>query len=776
MRNLSIKYKSNGMFFILFVVIFLAGVMIYYSLEKARKNIEILNMLSRQRTLAQEMAHSVFDFSLAKSQRKTFEEQIQSFDLYITKMREVYMESVIKSSQNAGLKISMDPDSETHSAIPFSATFTRMVNDGLGDTGIFSAEIISEDPINPNQTLKSELDKEANVFLKKSPGRVFSKIVEEEGRSLIKFYRADRAAVPACASCHSALQNKKVKVGDILGVRSYSLAYSKDIYLGKEALNATLDQYESARKAFKQTLDVVKSGKKSRLDSFEKNLTNTQMTLDPRTQDKMMEIERILYELKSSIDSFIPLESDSLVYQKSRNKVISASNALGNKSEELVFIYQSIAKTNHKNILLTVISSGLLVVFALISMAFYMTALIIKPVQNISLILTEITSGKLQHRSLKVNSKDEIGVLSASCNELLEGLKRYIRYLENILAGKTIHTFNVDGYFKDSLKKLSAQAAAKKRAERALREAQIDLETRVKKRTTELFESNESLKEEILQRKEMEVQLNHAQKMESIGQLAAGIAHEINTPMQFIGDNTRFMEGSFKQILHTIKDYERLLNESKSGAISKQTIQEMEASIQDNDIDYIAVEIPLALRQSLDGVNRVSSIVKAMKEFSHPGSKDKIPTDINKAIKTTLVVAKNEWKYVADIVEEFDPGLPLVPSFVDDFNQVILNTVVNAAHAIGEKVTDSGKKGTITIKTRQIEGWVEIRVQDTGMGIPEKIKSKVFDPFFTTKDVGKGTGQGLSIVHTVITQKHQGTIDIETEEGIGTTFIFKIPL
>ncbi len=281
---------------------------------------------------------------------------------------------------------------------------------------------------------------------------------------------------------------------------------------------------------------------------------------------------------------------------------------------------------------------------------------------------------------------------------------------------------------------------------------------------------------DITERKSIQTQLNHAQKMESIGQLAAGIAHEINTPMQFVGDNTKFLQDSFSQIFGTVKAHDRLLVECKKGTVSEKMVEDMEASIQNSEIEYLSDEIPLAIQQSLEGVERVSKIVKAMKEFSHPGSEYKIPTDINRAIDTTLKVAKNEWKYLAKVVTNFDPNLPLVPCFVNDFNQVILNTVVNAAHAIGDVVKNSGELGTITLSTRQDGDWAEIRIQDTGTGIPEDIKANIFDPFFTTKEVGKGTGQGLSIVHSIVSKKHQGEVSLETEQGKGTTFIFRFPV
>ena len=165
-----------------------------------------------------------------------------------------------------------------------------------------------------------------------------------------------------------------------------------------------------------------------------------------------------------------------------------------------------------------------------------------------------------------------------------------------------------------------------------------------------------------------------------------------------------------------------------------------------------------------------------MKEFSHPGGDEKQAIDLNRAIESTLTVSRNEWKYVADVVTDFDLRLPLIPCLPGDFNQVVLNLVVNAAHAIADKVGATGEKGTIAVSTRHDGDWAEIRIRDTGMGIPEKIRAKIYDPFFTTKPVGRGTGQGLAIAHSIIAEKHRGTIDFETAVGEGTTFILRLPI
>jgi len=282
---------------------------------------------------------------------------------------------------------------------------------------------------------------------------------------------------------------------------------------------------------------------------------------------------------------------------------------------------------------------------------------------------------------------------------------------------------------------------------------------------------------DVTEQRLLEAQLAQAQKLESIGQLAAGIAHEINTPIQYIGDNTRFLQDAFEDLLALMAEYGKLLAKVREGEETQGVIKEL-ARVEDlADPEYLAKEIPKAIEQSLEGLAHVATIVRAMKEFSHPGTGEKTAVDINKAIESTITVARNEWKYVAEMVTELDPGLPLVPCLADEFNQVILNLIINAAHAIGESAGKGEQaKGTITISTRQDGDWVEVRLQDTGAGIPEEIRSKIFDPFFTTKEVGRGTGQGLAISHSVIVDKHEGTITFETEVNKGTTFIIRLPL
>jgi PAS domain S-box-containing protein len=272
------------------------------------------------------------------------------------------------------------------------------------------------------------------------------------------------------------------------------------------------------------------------------------------------------------------------------------------------------------------------------------------------------------------------------------------------------------------------------------------------------------LKQTREERDRLEDNLRQAQKLEAIGQLAAGIAHEINTPTQYVGDNLRFLKESFGEL------------DSILGQLVDMGGEPAGKMLADADFDYLKEEIPRALNQSLEGVDRVAKIVRAMKEFSHP-AREKTATDLNRAIQSTVTVASNEWKYVAEIEMDLDTNLPAVHCSPAEFNQVVLNMIVNAAHAIADVVGDGGNgKGKIRVRTRTEGELALVEISDSGCGMPPHIQQRIFDPFFTTKEVGKGTGQGLAIAHNVIVDKHGGTIKVTSTPGQGTTFHIRLPI
>ena len=279
--------------------------------------------------------------------------------------------------------------------------------------------------------------------------------------------------------------------------------------------------------------------------------------------------------------------------------------------------------------------------------------------------------------------------------------------------------------------------------------------------------------EKAKEKEKLQSQLLHTQKLESVGQLAAGIAHEINTPTQFIGTNIDFLGEACDELATFMTEIEKIAHDAP-----KEVQEKLNAALKDMDWEYLSKELPDAIAQTQEGVKRVTSIVRAMKEFSHPGSKDKSPHNLNDIIKTTVIVARNEWKYVAEVEMNLDPDLPSIPLLADEMGQVILNLLVNGAHAIAQMLGDNpqGDKGLIRLATKATDNSVELRISDSGAGIPPNAQPRIFDPFFTTKEVGKGTGQGLAISHDVIEDKHGGSITFTTEKNKGTTFFITLPL
>jgi PAS domain S-box-containing protein len=280
----------------------------------------------------------------------------------------------------------------------------------------------------------------------------------------------------------------------------------------------------------------------------------------------------------------------------------------------------------------------------------------------------------------------------------------------------------------------------------------------------------------VSEKKRLEVDLLHAQKLEAVGSLAAGIAHEINTPVQFVSDNTRFLEDSLGSVNELVEGYDRLL--ASVGTLDwpadpKRWIQSLRTKA---DWDFVRAETPKALGQMQEGLARVAEIVRAMKEFSRVDqSPEMAMADLNKSLETTLVVARNEFKYVAEVNTKLG-ALPPVMCHVGDLNQVFLQLVINAAHAIEDVVEGTHTLGRIDIRTRHAGEWVEIDISDTGTGIPTDIRDKVFNPFFTTKQVGRGSGQGLTLARSIVVDRHGGMLTFDTEMGKGTTFHVRLPV
>ena len=279
------------------------------------------------------------------------------------------------------------------------------------------------------------------------------------------------------------------------------------------------------------------------------------------------------------------------------------------------------------------------------------------------------------------------------------------------------------------------------------------------------------------ERSRLEAQLADASKMEAIGQLASGVAHEINTPIQFVGDNIAFIGSTFQQLLPVLAQAEALAKAVATGEAAHESAAALLTAIEEADLEFALEEVPGAIEQSVEGIDRVTKIIRGLKEFAHPGGDEPEPSDVNHAIQSTVAVAANEWKYVADVQFDLAPDLPPVSCMPAKLAQALLVIIVNAAQAIGE-ANDGGSsgRGKIKLSTRVVGDACEIRIADDGPGMSKEVRDRIFEPFFTTKGVGVGSGQGLPIAQRIIITDHNGTLDVLSEVGDGTTFVIQIPI
>jgi signal transduction histidine kinase len=328
------------------------------------------------------------------------------------------------------------------------------------------------------------------------------------------------------------------------------------------------------------------------------------------------------------------------------------------------------------------------------------------------------------------------------------------------------------------LRRRSARKLAEALGQKRLKEEQnLALERLVRERTAELSIAKEELEKRVHELATAKDQLVQAEKLQAVGQLAAGIAHEINTPAQFVGDGIHFLRDayvSYKRLMGHYRSTVEALALEATGA-GQVLVGELRRIEEDVDLPYLDAEVPASFVSCMEGIFRITTIVESMKEFAQPERREKSPADLNHALQATLVVARSEYGSVAEVTTEFG-DLPPVPCHVGDLNQVFLNLIVNAAHAVGDVVEKRGGVGPIRIRPSREDNLARIDIADSGCGIPEAIRHRVFDPFFTTREVGKGTGQGLAIARSVVVTKHSGTLTFESEVGKGTTFTIRLPI
>jgi signal transduction histidine kinase len=305
--------------------------------------------------------------------------------------------------------------------------------------------------------------------------------------------------------------------------------------------------------------------------------------------------------------------------------------------------------------------------------------------------------------------------------------------------------------------------------DRALLERSMELAS------AELMERNTRLQRDLESIKRLELELRQAEKLRAVGQLAAGIAHEINTPVQFLGDSLRFLKEAFNDLMTLGEPCRALCAAARTGHDALELARALESRAEEIDLGYLVAELPKAFDHTEEGVRRVAGIVLAMKEFGRPDSREKVPVAVKRCIDNALLVAHSELKYAAEI-EVSARDLPSVPGYPGDLNQVLLNLLVNAAHAIVDRYGAQSRCGLIRVRAESDADWVTVTVSDNGCGISAEHRARIFEPFFTTKGVGRGSGQGLAIARAIVVEKHGGTLTFDSVPNEGTTFELKLPL
>jgi signal transduction histidine kinase len=430
-----------------------------------------------------------------------------------------------------------------------------------------------------------------------------------------------------------------------------------------------------------------------------------------------------------------------------RSPVVSAE---GPRGTLVIDLSTQRLRENRRAVTLTAFAVGGLVLGCGVLAAWLIARSLAARLRRIADAASAVAAGNLdQQEAVADASPDEIGTLARGFNAMLAQLRGLIANIQQMA----------------------------RHEQETLAETNRSLEDRVQERTRQLSTANQQLTREMEERARMEIELRHAQKLESVGRLAAGIAHEINTPIQFVGNNITFLATTFDDLLQLCTTYRQLCDQATSAALTSADLAALDDAESTADLEFARENVPRSIAATQDGIGRVARIVQSMKSFAHPDRGEKTTADINAALNSTITVASNELRYVADV--ETDLGeLPQVPCYLSDLNQVFLNLLVNAAHAIGDVVGTTGRKGKIRITTALDPNHeqVLVSVADTGTGIPVAAREHVFDPFFTTKEVGKGTGQGLALARTVIVDKHHGSITFATELGKGTTFTIALPL
>jgi len=612
-------------------------------------------------------------------------------DRYISKMRGTYAKTIIATAKKSGLAISMNPKNEPHPAVPFPATFTRMTNEAFGKGRDFAIDIISDDPINPKQGLKTKMDREANAFLKKNPNKVFNKIFEEKGKLFIGLYTTDKAVVPGCASCHSAMKNgKDFKIGDTLGIRSYKLVFSDDVKLGKSELNATVDEYESAKKIFAQTLNAVQKGGKYPLDLKMTKYREIEAATEPNTLKMVNAVEVQFGSYTAAVDSLVKSEVNSTPYRKAQIEILLGSNKLRKVSNDLVAVWGHLVENEQDSIQNLVIITSILNLLILVGISLFLTKSVIQPVQNISRTLTGTSDGNLNQPKLAVTSNDEVGVLSQSCNLLMERLQAFIGSSNDILSGNLeVETSDQKGDFKSSLDGMLSQLKSKLKSEEEMARVAKEQETLKQQQAEQehkdteekAAKEREQVEREQQQAKELETKVNSLLTVVNAagqGDLTKEITVSGSDAIGQMGEGL----SSFFNTLR--KDIEGISHNAESVSAAAEELTATSTTMSAN-AEETSAQAGVVAAASEEVGNNVQTVATGSEEMSASISEiSSNATDAARVSNEAVEVAARTNTTIATLGEsssEIGEVVKVITSIAEQTNLLALNATIEAARA-----------------------------------------------------------------------------------------------
>ena len=420
----SIKTKIIGLSVGLVVVALASSAVILFKLNTAQDDANLLNALGRQRMLSQAMAKSALGYSMAKGQLSQIQGNFESINNYITGMRKAFTQYVVSFAKKNDTPLSMDIDAENHSVLPFPATFTRLVNEDLSKSADIAVDIVAESPVNPKKGYSDESDREAGKALNEDPGQIITKLVEKSDGLYIQSYSADVATAQACVSCHQQLKGKPFAIGDVLGVRKFSLRFSDDIALGKAELSGDLSEYETTKRVFSETLGALKSGGQFPTDLSLDTYKEIGALKDAISQEKIQTIETVFGEFQQSVEQMLASNPGTFEFRQARNEILNRSNTLRAASNELVSHYNAISNKNQAGIAFSSAVAGTLTVVLAVLVAVILVVFVLRPIKQTTAALRNISEGDgdLTQR-LDVRSNDEMGALSAQVNRIIENFQ-----------------------------------------------------------------------------------------------------------------------------------------------------------------------------------------------------------------------------------------------------------------------------------------------------------------------------------------------------------------